>query len=66
MKSFPSCPPIVGVSDCKRPGRGCWGMSGQVRLATKSELRAKGFPSPDKADALALAFMSAPSLEVWV
>ena len=40
--------------------------SGQIRLESKSELRKKGLPSPDKADALALAFMGQPSLSAWV
>ena len=39
--------------------------SGRVRLKSKEDLRRRGLPSPDKADALALAFMRAPSLEVW-
>lgn len=39
--------------------------SGRIRLKSKEELRRRGLPSPDKADALALAFMRAPSLEVW-
>ncbi|MEX2431188.1 MAG: hypothetical protein WD645_04635, partial [Dehalococcoidia bacterium] len=40
--------------------------AGQLRMEDKSALRAKGMPSPDKADALALAFMPLPSLDVWV
>lgn len=39
---------------------------GQIQLESKSELRRKGQPSPDKADALALAFMPTPSLGLWV
>ena len=38
----------------------------RIRIEGKSELRARGQPSPDKADALALAFMAPPSMEVWV
>lgn len=40
--------------------------SGRVALQSKAELRRRGMPSPDKADALALAMMAPPSLEVWV
>ncbi len=39
---------------------------GQIRMQSKADLRAKGAPSPDKADALALAFMAQPSLDIWV
>ncbi len=39
---------------------------GRIRLVSKEELRKAGLPSPDKADALALAFMSPPSMEVWM
>ena len=40
--------------------------SGRIRLESKADLRAKGQPSPDKADALALAFMAPVSMDVWV
>ena len=40
--------------------------AGQVKIEGKPEMRRRGLPSPDKADALALAFMETPSLEVWV
>ena len=40
--------------------------SGQVQIEGKPEMRRRGLPSPDKADALALAFMDAPSVDVWV
>ena len=40
--------------------------SGRIRLESKALLRTKGQPSPDKADALALAFMAPASMEVWV
>ena len=40
--------------------------AGRVRLVSKEELRRQGLPSPDKADALAMAFMRPPSMEVWV
>ena len=40
--------------------------SGRIRLESKADLRAKGRPSPDRADALALAFMAPPSMSVWV
>ena len=39
--------------------------SGQVQLESKRELRRRRLPSPDRADALALAFMRPPSLMVW-
>ncbi len=39
--------------------------SGQVRLEGKREMRKRGMPSPDKADALALAFLVPPSLGIW-
>ena len=40
--------------------------TGRIRLESKSSLRKRGVPSPDRADALALAFMEPPSLEIWV
>ena len=39
--------------------------SGQVRLQSKKEMRKLGLPSPDKADALALAFLVPPSFAIW-
>ncbi len=39
--------------------------SGQVRLEGKREMRKRGMPSPDKADALALAFLVPPSFGIW-
>ena len=39
--------------------------SGQVKLESKRETRKRGIPSPDHADALALAFMRPPSLQIW-
>ena len=39
--------------------------SGQVRLESKKAMRGRGLPSPDKADALAMAFMRPPSLQIW-
>ena len=39
--------------------------SGQVQLESKRELRKRRLPSPDRADALALAFMTPPSLQIW-
>ncbi len=39
--------------------------AGQVRMESKSALRRRGLRSPDKADALALAFMEPPSLRIW-
>ena len=39
--------------------------SGQVRLEGKREMRQRGMPSPDKADALALAFLVPPSFGIW-
>ncbi|MYA50348.1 MAG: hypothetical protein F4045_12355 [Chloroflexi bacterium] len=39
--------------------------SGQVRLQGKREMRKRGLPSPDKADALALAFLVPPSFGIW-
>lgn len=40
--------------------------TGRIRLESKSRLRRRGVPSPDRADALALAFMEPPSLQIWV
>ena len=40
--------------------------TGRIRLESKSKLRKRGVASPDRADALALAFMEPPSLEIWV
>ena len=39
--------------------------SSQVRLEGKREMRKRGMPSPDKADALALAFLVPPSFGIW-
>ena len=41
--------------------------SGQVRLESKDELRARGITSPDRADALMLAFAAArrPGFKAW-
>ncbi|MYB84988.1 MAG: hypothetical protein F4X54_09685, partial [Chloroflexi bacterium] len=39
--------------------------SGQVVMESKRELRKRNLPSPDRADALALAFMTPPSLQIW-
>ncbi len=39
--------------------------AGQVKMESKSSLRRRGVRSPDKADALALAFMEPPSLGIW-
>ena len=39
--------------------------SGQVKLESKKAMRTKGLPSPDLADALAMAFMRPPSLQIW-
>ena len=39
--------------------------AGQVRMESKTSLRKRGVRSPDKADALALAFMEPPSLQIW-
>ena len=39
--------------------------SGQVRLEGKREMKKRGMPSPDKADALALAFLVPPSFGIW-
>ncbi|MCH8848215.1 MAG: helix-turn-helix transcriptional regulator [Chloroflexi bacterium] len=40
--------------------------SGRIQLQSKADLRAKGQASPDRADALALAFMAPASMDVWV
>ena len=40
--------------------------TGRIRLESKTRLRKRGVASPDRADALALAFMEPPSLEIWV
>ena len=39
--------------------------AGQVKMESKTSLRRRGVRSPDKADALALAFMEPPSLQIW-
>ena len=39
--------------------------AGQVKMESKSSLRRRGLRSPDKADALAIAFMEPPGLEIW-
>ena len=39
--------------------------TGRIRLESKSKLRKRGVASPDRADALALAFMEPPSLQIW-
>ncbi len=39
--------------------------SGQIRMEGKREMRKRGMPSPDKADALALAFLVPPSFGIW-
>ena len=38
----------------------------RIRLDSKPQLRRKGVASPDRADALALAFMEPPSLQIWM
>lgn len=39
---------------------------GQVKVESKDDLSKRGLPSPDRADALALAFMAAaPPVEIW-
>ena len=40
--------------------------TGRIRLESKTKLRKRGIPSPDRADALAFAFMEPPSLDIWV
>ncbi|MCY4448161.1 MAG: hypothetical protein OXE02_04885 [Chloroflexi bacterium] len=40
--------------------------TGRIRLESKTKLRHRGVASPDRADALALAFMEPPSLDIWV
>ena len=40
--------------------------TGRIRLESKTKLRKRGVASPDRADALALAFMEPPSLDIWV
>ncbi len=39
--------------------------AGRIHLESKATLRRQGVPSPDKADALALAFMEPPNMNVW-
>ena len=39
--------------------------AGQVKMESKTSLHKRGIKSPDKADALALAFMEPPSLGIW-
>ena len=39
---------------------------GQLQMESKEEMKKRGVKSPDKADALALAFMDSPSIEVRV
>ncbi|MCE2469682.1 MAG: hypothetical protein J4F32_04075 [Dehalococcoidia bacterium] len=40
--------------------------SGRIQLARKDDIRRRGLPSLDKADALALAFMPEPATGVWL
>ncbi len=40
--------------------------TGRIRLESKTSLRRRGVKSPDRADALALAFMEPPSLQIYV
>ena len=40
--------------------------SDRVQIERKDELRKRGLPSPDKADALALAFMPEPTTTIWL
>ena len=40
--------------------------TGRIRLESKTRLKKRGIPSPDRADALALAFMEPPSMQIWV
>ena len=39
--------------------------AGRIHLESKATLRRQGVPSPDKADALALAFIEPPNMNVW-
>ncbi len=39
--------------------------AGRIHLESKATLRRQGVPSPDRADALALAFMEPPNMNVW-
>ena len=39
--------------------------AGRIHLESKATFRRQGVPSPDKADALALAFMEPPNMNVW-
>ena len=39
--------------------------AGRIRLESKTRLKKRGIPSPDRADALALAFMEPPDLHIW-
>ena len=39
--------------------------AGRIHLESKAKLRRQGVSSPDKADALALAFMEPPNMNVW-
>ncbi len=39
--------------------------AGRIHLESKAKLRRQGVPSPDKADALALAFMEPPNMNIW-
>ena len=39
--------------------------AGRIHLESKAKLRRQGVKSPDKADALALAFMEPPNMNVW-
>ena len=38
----------------------------RIRLNSKQEFRKRGLPSPDKADALSLAFLEPRSMDLWV
>ena len=39
--------------------------TGRIRLESKTRLRKRGVKSPDRADALALAFMEPPNMQIW-
>ena len=52
--AIPNDPELAGQLSSLRPGQNS---RGQLSIEKKDEMRARGLPSPDKADALMLAFL---------
>ena len=63
-EDFPNDPELAGQLSSLRPGQNS---RGQLFIEKKDEMRARGLPSPDKADALMLAFLrSTGRVRLWV